>query len=373
MEKGEVKNIRSYYKATKVGQLNSCYSVAALPRSCVSTFVGKPALGLAKTGPANAILGSELTYTNTVSNTGTMPARDVVLTDKIPDGLVHASGQYELTFKIGELAPNESKVFPVVVKAMKRGNLCNSSTVASANAGQATAEACTLVQQPGLAVFKTGDPEQYLNRKAGYTITVTNTGDTTLRGVAVTDTAPEPTSFVSAEGAAIDRQNATWLVSELGPGESKTFKAVLTSQVSGTHRNEVTAVAGGMREVAQASTIWRGLAALLIEVIDDNDPVQIGEKTTYTIRITNQGTADETNIGMTAKFTENVKPVSAEGLTAEGQTLSVSTIPKLAAKESVTYRITTEGVKAGDSRLRVTLTADGLTSPVIEEESTRVY
>jgi uncharacterized repeat protein (TIGR01451 family) len=373
MQKGEVKNIRSYYKATKEGQLNSCYSVAALPRSCVSTFVGKPALGLTKTGPQTAQLGSDVAYTNTVSNTGTMPARDVVLTDKIPDGLVHPSGEYELTFKIGELAPNESKVFPVVLKAMKRGNVCNSSTVASANAGQVTSEACTLVQQPGLAVFKSGDPEQYLTRRAGYTIVVTNTGDTVLKNVAVTDTAPEPTSFVSADGAAIDQQTATWLVAELRPGQAKTFRAVLTSKVAGTHRNEVAATAMGMREVAQAPTIWRGLAALLIEAVDDNDPVQIGDSTTYTIRVTNQGTADETNIGLTMKFTGQVKPISAEGLTVNGQEMSISTIPKLAPKESATFKVTVQGVRAGDARLKVSLTSDGLTSPVTEEESTRVY
>ncbi len=373
MEKGEVKNIRSYYKATKEGQLNSCYSVAALPRSCVSTFVGKPSLGLTKTGPEIAHLGSDVTYTNTVSNTGTMAARDVVVTDKIPEGLVHASGQYELTFKVGELAPQQSKVFPVTLKTTQRGNVCNSSIASSANAPEATAKTCTLVQQPGLAVIKTGDPEQYLARRAGYTIVVTNTGDTVLKNVAVTDTAPQPTSFVSADGAVIDQQTATWLVPELGPGQSRSFKAVLTSKVAGTHRNDVAATAMGIREVAQASTIWRGMAALLIEAVDDNDPVQIGENTTYTIRVTNQGTADETNIGLTMKFTDQVKPISAEGLTVEGQENSISSIPKLAPKESATYKITVQGVRAGDARLKVTLTSDGLTSPVIEEESTRVY
>jgi uncharacterized repeat protein (TIGR01451 family) len=373
MEKGQVQNIRSYYKAEKEGQLTSCATIAANPRTCAATFVGKPLVSLVKTGPETAQLGSDVTYTNTVSNTGTMPARDVVLTDKIPEGLAHPSGQYELTFKVGDLAPKQSKDFPVTLKTTQRGSVCNSSIASSANAPEATAKACTLVQQSGLAVLKTGDPEQFLNRRAGYTIVVTNTGDTILKNVAVTDTAPEPTSFVTADGAAIDKQTATWIVAELRPGQSKVFKAVLTSKVAGTHRNEVAATALGMREVAQASTIWRGLAALLIEAIDDNDPVQIGDTTTYTIRVTNQGTADETNIGLTMKFTDQVKPISAEGLTVNGQEMSISSIPKLAPKESVTYKITIQGVRAGDARLKVTLTSDGLTSPVIEEESTRVY
>jgi uncharacterized repeat protein (TIGR01451 family) len=171
----------------------------------------------------------------------------------------------------------------------------------------------------------------------------------------------------------IDRQTATWLVAQLAPGQTKTFKTVLTSTVAGSHRNEVTAATLGVRQIAHASTAWRGLAALLIEVLDDNDPVQVGEITTYTIRVTNQGTADGTNIGLTARFSDQLKPVSAEGLEVSGQTMTVSTIPQLGAKQTATYKIVARGVKAGDARLKVTLTADGLTSPVTEEESTRVY
>lgn len=374
MDKGEAKNIRSYYKAAKEGELSSCCTVAAMPRTCASTFVGKPMLTISKTGPETALLGADVTYTTTVSNPGTMPAHNVVVTDKIPEGLSHASGQYELTFTVGDLAPNESKSFPVTVKAVQRGNVCNSAVAVASNIHEIGAQACTLVQQPGLVLLKTGDPEQFLNRRASYTITVKNTGDTTLKDVAVVDTAAEPTTFVAAEGATMEQQKATWLIAELAPGEGKTFKTTLTSKQAGTYRNQVAATAGPVREVAEVSTLWKGLAALAIEVIDDIDPVQVGDTTTYTIRVTNQGTANATNIGLRALFTDLVKPVSAEGLTVgEGQEMSVSSIPKLAPKQSATYKITVQGKQPGDARLKVTLTSDDLAAPVIEEESTHVY
>lgn len=373
MQKGEVKSMRSYYKAQKEGELSSCCTLAAAPRTCASTFVGRPSLTLAKTGPATAMVGSEVTYTNTVSNTGSLPAYNVVVTDRIPEGLAHSSGQYELTFKVGDLAPKQVKTIAVPLKATQRGNVCNQTIASADNVQQIKAQACTLVLQPGLAVIKTGDPEQFLNRRAAYTITVTNTGDIALKNVAVTDTAPKPTTFVTAEGATVDGQTATWIVPELGPTQSKTFKAVLTSKVAGTYRNEVAAAAMGMRDVAQASTIWRGMAALLIEVVDDNDPVQVGETTTYTIRVTNQGTADASNIGLSMKLSDQVKAVSGEGLTVNGQQMSISKLPTLPPKQTSTYKITVQGVKAGDARLKVTLTADELTTPVVEEESTHVY
>lgn len=373
MKAGETKNMRAYYKAEKVGELGSCATVSALPQACASTMAGKPDLVLTKTGPETSMVGNDVAYTNTILNKGTLAARNVVLTDKIPEGLVHASGKYEVTFDIGDLAPNQSRAMPIFLKATKRGKVCNTTVATSVNGGQQIAEACTLIQQPGLAVLKSGDKEQYLTRRAAYTIVVTNTGDTALQGVVVTDTAPEPTSFVSAEGAIVEKQNATWIVSELPPGQAQTFKAVLTSRVAGKHENQVVASAGNLRQVAQAATEWRGLSALLIEAVDDHDPVQVGETTTYTIRVTNQGTADESNVGLVAKFTDQVKPVSGEGLTVEGQTMSTSTVPKMAPKETITYKITVQGAKEGDARLRISLTADGLDTPVIEEESTRVY
>ena len=58
-------------------------------------------------------------------------------------------------------------------------------------------------------------------------------------------------------------------------------------------------------------------------------------------------------------------------LAVRGPEMAVSTT--LAPKESVTDKITVQGVRAGDSRVKVSLTSDGLTSPVTEEESTHVY
>ena len=107
--------------------------------------------------------------------------------------------------------------------------------------------------------------------------------------------------------------------------------------------------------------------------MDDPDPLQVGEQTLYTIRITNQGNADLTNINTVAQYQKEVSPVSSQGGTVDGKTVRFPTVPKLAAKQSVTYTVTGKAVEIGDHRLVVTLTEDQLLSPVKEEESTRVY
>ncbi len=48
-------------------------------------------------------------------------------------------------------------------------------------------------------------------------------------------------------------------------------------------------------------------------------------------------------------------------------------VPRLAAKEAVTYKIVAKGVKPGDGRTRFELNSDMLQSPVLAEESTHTY
>ena len=103
------------------------------------------------------------------------------------------------------------------------------------------------------------------------------------------------------------------------------------------------------------------------------DPIQVGETTTYTIRITNQGNADLTNINTVAQYAKEVTPVSSQGGAVDGKTVKFPTIPRLGAKQSVTYTITGKGAAEGDHRLKLVVTEDQLLSPVVEEESTRVY
>ena len=135
---------------------------------------------------------------------------DSLVTDVVPDGMTHASGQHTLTFNAGDLLPNQSKSFAVELKATRRGKFCNMAEATSGNAGKVTAEACTTVLQSGLKVEKTGTKEQFLTRVASYTVTVSNTGDTALHNVVVTDTAPAETKIISADGATVSSGTATW-------------------------------------------------------------------------------------------------------------------------------------------------------------------
>jgi uncharacterized repeat protein (TIGR01451 family) len=369
LDGGEARSIKVYFRADKEGTLVNCAVVSADPRVCAATFVGKPALAIEKKGPATAVLGSDVTYNIVVRNTGTAVARNVVLTDPVPDGF---TGQ-PVTLNLGDIAPGQSKPASVTFKTTKRGKFCNVATANSANAGKVSAEACTTVLQPGLKIEKTGTKEQILGRNADYEIVVSNTGDTVLNNVVVTDTAPSATSIVAAPGANVSGNTATWTLPELKAGEKKALSLKLTSKTEGNHCNAVRVAAGGLSDNAQACTVWRGIAAVLLEAVDDPDPIQVGETTTYTIRVTNQGFADINNVKIVYISDEETAPVSSPQGTVAGQRVTFPNVVKIAPKANITYTVVVRGVKAGDSRNKIILTSDELKSPVEEEESTTVY
>ena len=374
MDSGQELKIQVWLKADKVTTLSSCATVSADPRTCAALDIGFANLTVKKAGPETAQIGSTINYDIVVVNKGTTDAHDVVVTDTVPEGLQSADGQKTLTFKVGDLAPNQPRSIPVSLKATTRGRHCNAVAVTSSNAGRAADEMCTTVLQPGLNLIKTGDQERFLGRNAGYRILLHNTGDTTLTNVVVTDMAPEAVSFVSAEGATITGNQAVWRLENLAPAQQKSFDVLLTSSTAGKHCNVATVTTGGgLQDRVEFCTLWRGIPAVLLEVTDDPDPIQVGDETTYTIRVTNQGTAELTQITVAAQFQTQMTPVSSSQGSVSGQEVRFPVVARLEPKQSFTYTVRVKGVKAGDARNRVTLTADTLTSPVVEEESSRVY
>jgi uncharacterized repeat protein (TIGR01451 family) len=373
LNRNEARSLKVTVKANAKGDLVNCATVHALPRVCVTTMVGEAKLAITKTGPATALLNSDVTYNVTVSNTGNITARNVVLTDPVPAGL---SGS-PVTINIGDLAAGASRTVPVTFKAAQRGKACNVATADSSNAGKVSAEACTVVQQPGLKITKTTDDKSLLiNRTATYAIKVQNTGDTTLTGVVVTDTAAAGTTITEAPGGSISGNTATWNIGELAAGASRDLTVKILSREPGNFCNTATVTsAQGLRDSSQACTEWIGVTGVLVEVVDDPDPIQVGESTTFTIRVTNQGsTRDLKDIAVRAKFEDEMDPVSASNnATISGKNITFPTVATLAPKASVTYTIRGKAIKAGDHRLDVEVTTKDRERPITELESTTVY
>ena len=377
MDPGETRNIKVWVRADQEGRLASCATISADPRLCAETLVGKPVLAITKTGPETAQLGGDVTYNIVVSNTGTAVAKAIVVTDTVPEGLTHSSGQRELAFDVGDLGPNQSKSIPLTLRADQRGRFCNGAVAVSSNAGRVNAEACTTVVQPGIKIVKTASEEAVLiNRVASYTIVVSNIGDVPLTGVVVTDTAAPETTITSADGGTASGNTARWDVGQLQPGEEKTLSLKVSSSNPGRFCNTATVTTTqGLQESSEACTVWVGVTGVLVEVVDDPDPIQVGESTTFTVRVTNQGSSrDIEDLNIKATFEDELDPANASGGgTVSGKTVTWPAVARLAPKQSITYQVVGRAVKAGDHRMETQVTTRDRSNPIVELESTTVY
>ena len=378
LEKGDNVALQLTVKPTQVADLSSCATIKAFQEACTTTQVGVPELAIVKTTPnEQVLLGAGVPWNITVTNTGNFCAYDVVVTDTLPAGVSHASGDKVLTTQIGTLAPGESRDIAINTEATATGEHCNVAVVESSNAGSAKDDACVVVVEAGLDVVKEGTPMQFVGKKASYTIKVTNTGDVPLTDVVVTDTVPAQNKLLTAPGAQINGNTATW-TTNLGAGETKSFELTVLGLQEGTYCNQVSAASAeyGLSGNDDACTEWRGYPALLIEVIDTEDPLLVGEQTTYVIQITNQGTAQDTNVSLDVALPAELKVVSAAGDTQgtiSGNNVSFAAYPVLQAKEIIEFRVVAEAVSEGDARFRAKMESDLLRTPVPEEEATQVY
>jgi uncharacterized repeat protein (TIGR01451 family) len=133
---------------------------------------------------------------------------------------------------------------------------------------------------------------------------------------------------------------------------------------------------GGLTDEHEETVSVEGIAAILFELADVNDPVELGGETTYEIRVINQGSKAATNVKLVALLPKQMEPISADGParhTIDGQRVLFDPIAQLAPKADTTYSIKVKAQEAGDLRLKVQLLTDDLKAPITKEESTRVY
>ncbi len=192
-----------------------------------------------------------------------------------------------------------------------------------------------------------------------------------------TVTLPIPENATPAaitDGGVITNNAIQWNLTDLPANVAKQICAVFNTTTPATLNFNASASSATVPAVTSAcETEVFGIAAILLEKADDPDPVAVGDTTTYTVKVTNQGTADDANVQIVVTIAPELAPTSSAEGTIEGQTVTLPLIPKLAAKDSVTYKIVAKGVNAGDGHTKFTLSSDVLKSPISAEESTTVY
>jgi uncharacterized repeat protein (TIGR01451 family) len=280
-----------------------------------------------------------------------------------------------LSFDIGTLAPGESKEVKYTAAASATGKLVNNAKVTSTQGVTAEASATTMVHQPVLAITCKATEQQFMGRKFDVCYTVSNTGDAAAAGTTLEVAVPAGLTVVSTTGdAKAEAGKIVWNLGSVDAAGSQNVCATFSSATGGTFAFAGTAKGACASAVnTSCETKVVGLAAILLEKADDPDPVAIGDTTTYTVKVTNQGSADDHIVQIVVTIAPELTPVSSEGGTIDGQTVTFPVVPTLATKQAVTYKIVAKGVNAGDGHTSFKLTSDVLKSAITAEESTHVY
>jgi uncharacterized repeat protein (TIGR01451 family) len=365
----------------KAGTLTGCTTVTYRPPAvCLALKAVDVGLKVAKTGPEEVLLCDPITYTMTVTNTGDVTACNVVLKDTLPAGLKTTDGRQSVVMNLGDIEAGKSVKRSLSAKASEVGTFSNESTAEADGGIKAKSNmVSTKVVQSALSIAKMGPKMRYIDRPAEYTITVKNTSKVPATRVLLTDTLSGGTTFHGAsDGGTLDRNKVIWQLGTLDAGAEKTVTLTVSSKRPGAITDVATVQAYCVEaKTAEGRTEIKGIPAVLLEVVDVADPIEVGAEETYEITVTNQGSADGTNIVVKATIPPEEELVSATGETkssVQGKVVTFAPLAKLAAGAKARYFVKVKGVKAGDARFAVELKSDQITAaPVTETESTHVY
>jgi uncharacterized repeat protein (TIGR01451 family) len=365
--------------ATTADNLEPCATVTFLvPPVCASIAVVEPKLTFTMTASQEILVCDPIEVQFIVTNSGTGIAQGVKIVEMLPAGLRTGDGKIGLVLNVGTLAPGQSRQLAGSLKAAKTGQYITKA-VASAEGGlKAEATATTIVRQPVLAITKTGPARQYLGRPTTYEITVTNKGDAPAANTLVEDTIPPGVQGVQTSPAgAVSGSKVVWRLDTLAVNAAKKVSITYTPAGAGPLAQAATASAVCADAVtATAQTTVYGIAAVLLEVIDTDDPVQIGGQTTYLITATNQGSSPSTKVQITVAVEDAEEIVAVSGptpVTVEGKTARSEPLATLAPKAKATWQVTVKALKAGDVRFRAAMTTAELGRNVEETEATQLY
>ncbi|MEU4804268.1 GEVED domain-containing protein [Actinosynnema sp. NPDC023587] len=354
---------------------------------------------------ATAAPGEKVTYTVTLANSGPEPLNGVIAEDDLTAVLDDANfngdqvaspatGTFTYTAPrlrwTGNLTSGQTVTltYSVTVKNPVTGDfqLRNAVTTNAGNcsSGSADANCRTTVDVPGLTIEKrsnraTANPGDTVL----YTVTVANTGKTTLNAqftdnlAQVVDDATWGGATASTGTATYTAPNLTW-TGTLAPGATATVNYSVTVTGAGDRRldNVITSTTQGSNcPTGSADTRCRSTTAvsgMTIAKSVDRAAANPGDTVTYTVTVTNTGGTVLTGATFSDDLTGVLDDATWGGATTTLGTVSF-TAPTLTwngnlpvgASATITYTVTVRNPVTGDSRLGnvVTSTTPGSNCP----------
>jgi uncharacterized repeat protein (TIGR01451 family) len=188
---------------------------------------------------------------------------------------------------------------------------------------------------------------------ADYSIIVFNSEDMSKEDTRVILNLPQNLKYIGSthQGVVTPSKGdaptiVTWQLGDMAPGQQIEIKTRVQAVKTGRVSIDAECLDATRTTPIKTSSVARimGVPHLRLSTYDTEDPVAVGNNTTYVFEVLNDGSSPATNIAVWYQVPEQMEFVSAEAATglkyvAEGNTVKFTTAPILQPGEKITYRI----------------------------------
>jgi uncharacterized repeat protein (TIGR01451 family) len=353
--------------------------------STVNTPVDAPQLNIQKTASApNFVVDVPASYTLTVTNTGSAATTDITtISDNVPSdltigtvssGCTTSSQQVTCTIPSG-FATGSPASFTIQVTptdAASGTTLLNTATVSGGgdptcpSATRCSSSVNTPVDAPQLTIQKTASTSNFVvGVAASYTLQVTNTGTAaTTQDATVTDNIPSGLTIGTLPSGCTSsgQQVSCTIAAGLATGAPVIFTIPVTpnAAANGTTLVNTATVSGGGDPSCPAashcsSTVSTPTNAVQLSIVKTIDTMNfvVGVQATYTLQVTNTGSAPTTSV---ATVTDNVPSDlqingTVSGCTVAGQQVTCTIPAGLASESPISFTIAVTPLASADGKI----------------------
>jgi uncharacterized repeat protein (TIGR01451 family) len=389
LEAGESKTFDISGIARKEGKLQSCLGVTYTPATCAEIDVVKPDISLAcdmaepntpvpNAGDSNLFYACEpAVVTCTVTNEGSGASQESELMLNLPSDLSLEEG--EATTTIGSIDPGAEEQYTFRINANNAGDY---TLTPSLNTSQGTAEAQTInlgVVQPNLELAVQAPDQEFVSRPVAFAVHLRNIGDVAVTDAKLAIDSPDTLENLSISSEAGVDEEGVFEFETLAPGAMRTINIQGDAVEAGEASLVAKASGYCMTDIADlertAAVKLEGVPALVLIAYDQNDPVAVGNETSYDIKVKNQGTGVANEVSITGELGEQFTFVEGTGdstVTGSGTSFNFEPISKLEPGETVSWTISAQAQNAGYARLNLDMNSTATKRSITEQEPTRV-
>lgn len=202
-----------------------------------------------------AVIGTDVIFTLTASNLGSVDATQVVIEDLLPTGYVFvgamaSSGSYDDgigEWVIGELANGESETLEITATVLGRGEHLNVASISAAESeniltNNTDSASVSAVEPPtaDLSITKQVDATgRGVGEPVTFTLTALNGGPSDASGVVVSDVLPDGYAFTGsvASSGSYDNASGEWTIGGMAVDATETLSISAIIKMQGSYES----------------------------------------------------------------------------------------------------------------------------------------